>query len=223
MRAGFIPLFGFVLFIALSTAAPPSASAEERAFDVAEFTSIDASAGVRVIVEAGVSTSVRAEGSATSLARIQAEVTDGTLYVSLGGEGGSGWRSLFAGRGLVYVSAPQVNEFAAASGARLVVRDRREENVSVVATGGARVSMSGECGSLNVRATSGARVTAQALACDVVYARAESGGGTRVQANVTADVASASGGFVSLTGAGRATSVSSSSGGRVRVASTISR
>lgn len=198
--------------LAAMACATGDASAEVRRLEVAGFTGIDASSGIRVDAAIGPGQSAEAEGSPESLARLETKVRDGVLYLSRKSQ----WFSN-AGRIVVRVKAPALDRFEASSGADIRASGLADRDVTASASSGGVMHLEGGCGLLQASASSGGQVGAGGLRCKALEANASSGGQISAFANEMATAAASSGGSIRVGGAPTRVDRSSSSGGNVQI------
>ena len=85
----------------------PSGAQGQRAFQVGEFQAVSLEGSHDVIVAVGGAPSVRAEGDAEAIERLDIRVENGTLKI--GSRSSNGWFSRNRGRVTVHVTAPALN------------------------------------------------------------------------------------------------------------------
>ncbi len=216
-------------------AAPVTASAETREFDLSEFNRIEISTGINAIVEIGGDFSVRAETDNTKILEdLRIEVRGRKLIADLD----IGFLDSLLGKNrdvTVYITLPDLTEVegnagadvlvsgsygpelfaAASSGASLLIDGLTSERVDLDASSGASLRVSGECINLRVEASSGGSVNASKLTCEIVKAEASSGGSATVFATGSIDADASSGGGIDVNGGPTRIEVDESSGGDV--------
>lgn len=193
-------------------AAVAAAEPATKSVAVGGFSKIDASRGMDVIFTPGAA-SVTLEGDASKFDRVEAFVKDDTLVVRRKPDGL--WMSGWSGQVKVRASAPALSGVKASSGADVRASDVRAGSLSLAASSGADIDVSGTCAMLAAQASSGSDIDARALTCAEANAAASSGAG--IQATVTGEVSASasSGGDVTIYGPAKPGAVSESSGGDV--------
>lgn len=203
MRLACLTAFGLAL--------APMAQAETRAFDFSDFTIVDASAGVEVIVTPG-PFSVTVEEPNGRFDTLRISVKDGVLSISR--------RSTFWSPGADFtarVSAPAITALSASSGASLSATGLDASELALDSSSGARLMASGRCGALAADASSGARLNACDLACEQVTADASSGADIDVTASRAFAGDASSGADINVSGDPTEVRVESSSGGDISI------
>ncbi|NOK23125.1 head GIN domain-containing protein [Corallococcus carmarthensis] len=191
-------------------AAKPSQDSGE-ARQVKDFHGVSVSHGMHAEVKVGPK-SVRLEGSAENLSRIQLEVEDGILTTRVERKGWSGLN----GRVKLIVSSPRIDhveasggshmnadvtasdEFdaEASGGAVLTVRGVDAKKVDVESSGGSEITMTGRARELDAEVSGGSQLHAQQLQ-GVSTLEVEASGGAIVEANASDSVTGdASGGSI---------------------------
>ncbi|MEJ2002514.1 MAG: DUF2807 domain-containing protein [Maritimibacter sp.] len=227
----------------LSTAAVLTAGtafAETRSFDIADFTRVDAGAGLNVEIAEGDQFLIEAEGAKAGIDRLVVERRGDTLKLS---QKERNWLSglspimdffrddevakvrvvlpSLAGVAVhsgadVLVSGASAASFegSVSSGADLNITGVSASQVSLEANAGADMEISGSCETLQASASSGAKLDAADLICDTGSVSVSSGADIDLHASkVTAQASS--GGSVELWGVDQV-DANVSSGGEVR-------
>lgn len=190
-------------------ARPSQGSGETR--QVEDFHGVSVSHGMHAEVKVGPK-SVRLEGSAENLSRIQLKVEDGILTTRVERKGWSGLN----GTVKLIVSSPRIDhveasggshmnadvtasdEFdaEASGGAVLTVRGVDAKKVEAESSGGSEITLSGRATQLEAEASGGAQVHAQKLQ-GITDLKVEASGGSIVEADAPASVSGdASGGSI---------------------------
>ncbi|AEI63637.1 head GIN domain-containing protein [Corallococcus macrosporus] len=145
--------------------------------EVPDFNEVSVSHGIRAEVKVGPK-SVRLEGPAELLSRIQLEVDDdGTLKTRVAKRTFSGFRG---GNVRLYVSNPRVEGISASGGSHVEADATRAEDFDVEASGGAIVTVRGvDARKVEAEASGGSQVT---LAGRATEFDAEASGGSAVRA-----------------------------------------
>ncbi len=174
----FAPAFAIAPLIAVP------AMAETRDFDLAPFSSIEASAGIHVQVEPGETQSVRVEATdPKDFDYLELSVADGRLeastnfnladFILRGGILGALFRD--DDPLIVHVTMPALTSVSASSGSQVAVARMSGDRLETTAASGARTELSGIAyESVMLSAESGSRVNA-AGTCVTIAASAESG------------------------------------------------
>lgn len=185
-----------------------TAFAEPR--DHSGFTQVSASAGtdVEVTVGAGFSVDVSGPGADRVVTRVSGE----TLVVER--RRGFHWGS--PPRALVRVTMPSVEGLSASSGADLIATGVDSGEISLDASSGADLRVSGRCGTFVADVSSGADIHAQDLRCENGSVEASSGADARVFASGRLNVDASSGGGVIAYGNSNIGNIDLSSGGSLR-------
>ncbi len=218
-----------------------AATAETRTFDVAPFTEIEVSNGIRTEVVIGEPQAIVVEADQTKdLDDLRVEVRNGRL--SLGFERGffesfGDFMSARNRRVVARITVPVLNEIAVSSGASLAAAGIKGAELGVEASSGASVTLSGlegerahiasssgasvdvagRCTNLDAEASSGGSLDLAKLVCERVRVRGSSGGSVHVYASQSVDAEASSGGSVSVAGRPTSVRVDSSIGGHVDV------
>lgn len=177
--------------------------------DVTGFTSVEARAGTDVEVTVGAAFSVDVSGPDAE--RIITRIDDGKLIVEP--VRGTSWRRRNAE---VRVTMPRVDALASSSGADLVARGVNGGAISLSASSGADLRVSGTCSTFNADASSGADLHAAELRCESGNVSASSGADARVYATAALNVDASSGGGVQAFGGADIRNIDLSSGGSFR-------
>lgn len=143
---------------ALLFAAGAQAKTEER--EVAPFTAVHISAGIKGTIEIGPRKALRLEASEETLARIETVVEDGQLRVGFKRSGwGGNWNS---GDVRVTVTTPEVREVSASGGAEVsaaLSSNPRGDEFVVEVSGGGEAHLTGlDTKRLEAQASGGARL-----------------------------------------------------------------
>ncbi|WP_141590459.1 head GIN domain-containing protein [Myxococcus sp. AB056] len=173
----------FLLFGACAHAqdsqAGASASAQQQRGDVREvpdFDEVSVSHGIRAEVKVGPK-SVRLEGPAELVSRIEMDVHDGTLRTRVDKKLFSGFKG---GNVRLYVSSPRVEGIHASGGSHVDADATRTDEFDVEASGGAIVNVRGvDARQVETEASGGSKVTLAGRASDFDV---EASGGSIVRA-----------------------------------------
>jgi len=220
--------------LALPTLMPASSDEPSDWSNLPAFTGIKASRGVDVEFTTGGPQSVQAEAIRGDLEDLEIYVDDDFLVVRRKDKNGWNWggnRDKF----LVTVSAPQLSDVIASSGADvdgsglsgdlvgvdsssgadIDVTDISAGEVRAEASSGSGISISGTCDSLRAESSSGADIDAGNLICDDVRADASSGSDIEAYATRSLRADASSGADIDVGGSPSVVDVDKSSGGDV--------
>lgn len=193
-------------FAALATAA----NAEIR--DVSNFTGVSAADRIRVEVVAGENYRVEVLGSEADKVRTRVN-DDGTLVIRRAN------RPLWGGTppidATVRVTMPGVETLASSRGAELIATGVNAQSMSLAASMGGELQVSGACTTLDAAVSMGGIIRAQDLQCQNANVAASMGGDARVYASNSFDAAASMGGSVNVAGGGRSDDIATSMGGSV--------
>ena len=222
--------------IALATAATATlpALAETRTYDVPDFDGLDVSAGIKVMYETGVPTSVEVENRKGDFDDIIVEVDDGDLVLKRPRKfGWGGNRAPYT----VTVGVLSLSEVEVSSGAHVEGSGLTGEDASIEASSGAHVDITGiavgeieidsssgshieaagSCAELEAEASSGSTIRAEDLQCTSVSADVSSGASIRAYATDRVSGEASSGGSIRVEGGATNVTADESSGGSVSV------
>lgn len=189
----------------------------EQSFDVADFTRVAASQGVEVTITMGSMPRVTASAETEKdLERLEIEVEDGELRIRRGSWSSSIW-SLAKSYGNVSVTVvvPKLEGLSASSGANLAAVDISCEELSIDASSGSRLAVSGGCNEIDIDASSGASINARELEVKSVVVDASSGANVDVFAAINFQGDASSGANVDVYGASQVFESDTSSGARI--------
>lgn len=171
------------------------------------------SSGVEAKITVGHDYSVRAEGSATSLERLEIKVAGSKLRI--------GRKSRFFSWGrdsiTVYVSLPVLSALDVSSGAEAAATGVDADKFRIDASSGGDAEASGVCQEITVDVSSGGDIDAEALQCVSGAADASSGGHASVYTSESIVADASSGGHVSVYGSPPKVKTNNSSGGSVSI------
>lgn len=196
----------------LATATALTAFADEQNFSFSDFDSVEASAGVDVVLRQG-DYSVRAEGSEKALERLKVEKRGRTLHI---GRRNTTFSWGTTGPVTVTVSAPNYAGLSASSGSDVSGSGLRLTDVSVSVSSGADMELAGSCEELTVSVSSGSDFDGEDLHCQNVTASASSGADANVWAARSLVGSASSGGDIDVYGEPESITKNTSSGGSVR-------
>lgn len=156
---------------------PDAAAQKGESRDVPDFDGVAVSHGIKAEVKVGPK-SVRLEGPADLLARIQLKVEDGTLVTKVERDGLFG--GLRGGKVVLHVTNPKVRRVSASGGSHIDADATNTDEFSAEASGGAVVSVRGvDARKVEAEASGGSRVTLSGRATEL---DAEASGGAVVRA-----------------------------------------
>mgnify|MGYP001208932137 CR=1 FL=1 len=200
-----IALFTAAALVALAGAA----SAEIR--NVSNFTGVSAADRIRVEVTTGDSYRVEVTGSEAD--KVSTRVNDGQLIIRRANR--PFWGGTPAIDATVRVTMPAIASLASSRGAELIAANVNTEDMSIAASMGGELVVSGACTTLNAAVSMGGMIRAEELQCQNANVAASMGGDARVFASNSFDAAASMGGAVNVAGGGRGDDISTSMGGSV--------
>lgn len=189
----------------------------EQSFDVADFTRVAASQGVEVNIAIGSIPRVTASAETEKdLERLEIEVDDGELRIRRGSWSSSIWNwGKSHGHVSVNIVAPKLEGLSSSSGANLTAVDISCEALSIDASSGSRLEVSGGCNEIDIDASSGASINARELEVKSVVVDASSGASIDVYASINFQGDASSGANVDVYGAPQVFESDTSSGARI--------
>ena len=189
----------------------------EQSFDVADFTRVAASQGVEVNITMGSMPRVTASAETEKdLERLEIEVDDGELRIRRGSWSSSIWNwGKSYGHVSVNIVAPKLEGLSSSSGANLTAVDISCEALSIDASSGSRLEVSGGCNEIDIDASSGASINARELEVKSVVVDASSGASIDVYASINFQGDASSGANVDVYGAPQVFESDTSSGARI--------
>ena len=202
----------FIALLALE-----SHAGAEQSFDVVDFTRLAASQGVEVNVRMGSVPRVTASAETEKdLERLEMKVDDGELRIRRGSWSSSIWNwGKSYGHVSVTVVVPELEGLSSSSGADLTAVDISCEELSIEASSGSRLDLSGRCEEIDVDASSGASINARNLEADSVVVDASSGANVDVFAASNFQGDASSGANVDVYGTSQVFESDTSSGARI--------
>jgi len=205
----------FVLAAAAAAGCALPASAETRTFNLPEFDSLDASAGIRVIATVGGDQSIQVETEDGDFSDFQIEVKDGELSVS------REWNRLRwhqkKAEYTVTISVRQLKAFDGSSGSITTLQKIDARTFSVDLSSGAFAIIGGRSDNCSVDISSGANLNAEALVCDTATVDVSSGGHGELTVSQALNGDASTGGHVAIFGNPERVNLDHSSGGRIKV------
>ncbi|MEM9706890.1 MAG: DUF2807 domain-containing protein, partial [Pseudomonadota bacterium] len=205
-----------VFFIAgAATIFSSCANAETRKFNETGFDAIDVSAGIVVNLTVGGEYAIEAEGETKALEKLVIRKTGDTLRI--------GRKNGFVSFGpqddiTVTISAPQIDDLGASSGAMVNAVSLSSDEYSFEASSGAAINASGDqCSALEADASSGAEINTLNLSCAKAVAEASSGARLRLMVTDELSAAASSGAAVVVSGRPEKLQTNTSSGGEVQI------
>ena len=189
----------------------------EQSFDVGDFTRVAASQGIEVNITIGSIPRVTASAETEKdLERLEIEVDDGELRIRRGSWSSSIWNwGKSYGHVSVNVVAPKLEGLSSSSGANLTAVDISCEELSIDASSGSRLAVSGGCNQIDIDASSGASINARELEAKSVAVDASSGANIDVYAAMNFKGDASSGANVNVYGASQVFESDTSSGARI--------
>ena len=189
----------------------------EQSFDVVDFTRVAVSQGVEVTITMGSEPRVTASAETEKdLERLEIEVDDGELRIRRGSWSSSIWNwGKSYGHVSVNVVAPKLEGLASSSGANLTAVDISCEELSIDASSGSRLAVSGGCHEIDIDASSGASINARELEAKSVTVDASSGANIDVFALTNFHGDASSGANVEVHGGAQVFESDTSSGARI--------
>jgi hypothetical protein len=207
-----------ILCITLSVLASLSVQANtEQSLDVNRFNRVAASQGVEVNITMGSSTQVVVKAETEKdLERLEIEVDDGELRIRRGAWSSSiwNWRSS-GGRVSVGVVVSELEGLSSSWGAKVTATEVDCEELSLDASSGSKIVVSGGCNAVKVDVSSGAVVDARDFKVEVVTVDASSGANIDVFASVNFQGDASSGASVDVFGTPELFEANTSSGARI--------
>ena len=189
----------------------------EQSFDVAEFTRVAASQGIEVNITMGSISRVTASAETEKdLERLEINVDDGELRIRRGSWSSSIWNwGKSYGNVSVNVVVPKLEGLSSSSGANLTAVDISCQELSIDASSGSRLNVSGRCKEIDVDASSGASIKARELEAKSVAVDASSGANVNVFAAINFQGDASSGANVDVYGGSQTFESDTSSGARI--------
>lgn len=205
------------------------ALAAERSFAVGPFSQVVLSGSMDVVVTTGTATSVRAEGAAADLDRLDIQVKGDALVIATK-SGNWNWSS--RDKLTVRVSAPNVSAASISGSGDMEVgptkgsftgRISGSGDMTVASVDAAQLGLSisgsgdisvggGRCGTGTFSSSGSGDVSAGRVRCETVTVTTSGSGDMEVQATGTAALRTSGSGDITVTGGARCTSRSSGSG-----------
>ncbi len=209
MKRSLLPIAAMAAIATVGFIALP-ALAETKSYPLKNFSKIDASAGLSVVLKQG-PYNVVVDHSKGQFDRVIVETKGDTL--KLGRK--SGMFGNNNGKVLITVTAPDISAISISSGVSLESESFRFASLDVDVSSGGSVELKGSCTSLSAEVSSGASVDADDLKCESVTAQASSGGSIEAFASRSASGDASSGGSVEFKGNPAEFVKDTSSGGSV--------
>lgn len=189
-----------------------SASADQKTYNLGDFTSVSVSAGVHVTWAKG-PVSIVAEEERGRFDDLKISNDGGRLQI--GHKGNASW---FNSRNYqVRLTAPSLSAVSVSSGAHFEGSGVDLQTFALNASSGAHAEVSGKCGSITGDASSGAHADAGGLICANATASASSGAHLQLSASQKVTANASSGAHVEVSGGAKDVTSDQSSGGRVSV------
>jgi len=186
------------------------ASAEIR--NLTNFTGVSAADRIRVEVATGERYRVEVVGSEADKVTTRVD-RDGTLVIRRTNR--PFWGGTPAIDATVRVTMPRVENLASSRGAELSATNVTADDMSLAASTGGELRVSGVCQTLNAAVSMGGTIRAEEFQCQNANIAASMGGDARVFAANRFDAAASMGGAVNVAGGGRGDDIATSMGGSV--------
>lgn len=201
--------------LALTVAiAAPSALAETATYNLRDFDAVHAAAGVDVVLKQG-PFSITAEGSEKALKRLSVTLEGDTLEITH--KSSSGW-TFGASRGaVVTVTAPSFAALHAASGSDMTGRNLQFADLEARTSGGADMTLSGQCRSLNAEASGGSDFDGEKLRCETATVAASGGADANVFVTGKVSARASGGADIRVLGSPTAVEKNTSGGADIRI------
>jgi hypothetical protein len=200
-------------FFSAGVAASPVMAAE-RAYPIEGFTGVAVSAGVLAEIRVQPGFSVRAVGETEDLERLRVERNGDRLEI---GRKRSGFNWGRRERVTVFVTLPTLKAIDVSSGAAATAAAVSVNELSIEASSGGAVTITGVCVKLEADVSSGGSIEAEGLKCKFVTAEASSGGAMSVFASESLLASASSGAAIRVRGKPRDVRAERSSGAVVRI------
>jgi hypothetical protein len=175
------------------------------------FDKIDIGSGFRVTVQQGAAHSVKVTAAEKYEPYVDVKEKNGTLYVSLKPNDGSN-TIIMGSPGTVDIVLPTLIAAKLSSGASAELTNIKADALSVNATSGTVVTLSGSAKSLLLTIDSGASFDGYAATAETVEVTADAGAKAKVSASVKLKASASSGGTVTYKGTATVTKDESSGG-----------
>lgn len=200
-----------VLLIASAALVALSSVAGAEVRNLTGFNSINASDRIEVEVRQGDSYRVEVLGSDAE--RVRTQLDGRALEIrQRGGPWFAGPRDIDA---RVIVTAPNIDGLAASRGASIRAEGIRASDISLSASMGGSVDVSGQCQAVSAAASMGGSVAAGGLECQTADISASMGGDAEVFASRTFNASASMGGAVRVEGSPQTGGRSASMGGSI--------
>jgi len=186
-----------------------AASAETR--NLSGFTGVAVADRIEVEVATGESYRVEIVGSDSE--RVRTEIDNGVLRIQQRNRPWFGGTPRIDAR--VVVTMPAVETLAASRGASLSADDINARAMSLAATMGGSIEISGRCSDLSASAAMGGSIDADNFQCATADLSASMGGDMDVFASTSYNASASMGGSISVGGDAQAREVASSMGGSI--------
>lgn len=201
--------------LALTAAiAAPSALAETAAYSFRDFDAVHAAAGVNVVLRQG-PFSITAEGSDKALKRLSVTLEGDTLEITH--KSNAGWSFGGFKGAVVTVSAPSFASLRAGSGSDVTGRDLQLTDLEARTSGGADLTLSGQCRSLNIEASGGSDFDGDSLRCETVTVTTSGGADADVFATGKVSARASGGSDIRVLGSPAAVEKDTSGGADIKI------
>jgi len=202
-----------VVLALVAGVAVPSAFAETASYSFSNFHSVQAGAGVNVVLKQG-PFSITAEGSEKALKRLDISQDGDTLTVT---HQKVGWTFGSFHGATVTVTAPSFSQLPAGAGSDMIGNDLTFTDLQARTSGGADMTRSGRCKSLDIESSGGADFHGGKLKCESVTVRTSGGADAVVNASTSAEARASGGSDIRILGAPAAVEKNASGGADISV------
>jgi len=173
-------LIGLAAAASLSSLALAQSTSDARSID--SFEQLDAGGNFDLRFEPSETASIRFEGDADDIAKIDIDESGDQLEIRQR-RGASGWfgrrRDLDV---VVYVSGPNVSSFQFSRGVDAQVSSIRSDDISINVSTGANVDFEGNCVTARINTSTGGQLDGLNFTCDSVTANASTGSDLSINA-----------------------------------------
>lgn len=199
--------------LVLAGAAAPAALAETASYAFRDFDAVHASAGVDVVLKQG-PFSITAEGSGKALKRLSVTKDGDTLKVT---HESGGWTFGGSRSAVVTVTAPSFASLRAGSGSDMTGRDLQFTDLEARTSGGADMTLSGQCRTLVAEASGGSDLDGEKLRCETVAVTTSGGADATVFATGKASARASGGSDIRVVGSPATVEKDTSGGADIRI------
>ena len=201
--------------LALAAAlAAPSALAETKSWTLRDFDAVHSAAGVNVVLREG-PFAIKAEGSDKALKRLSVTLKGDTLEITH--ENNAGWPFGSFKGAVVTVTAPSFASLRASSGSDMTGRDLTFGDLEARTSGGADLTLSGQCRSLVADASGGSDFDGDELRCESVTVTTSGGADANVFATGKVSARASGGSDIRVLGSPATVEKNTSGGADIRI------